>query len=113
MLRALTFTMLFSISTCSLFTQQIASFGNIDIIDSYYNPAFTVFEDDIRFSSLYRRFQPKSSSLDYDWNELIILAESNLDHLNSGIGLKLHNRNDFITRSRTAELNYRYALDLR
>ena len=94
-------------------SQQISSFGNVDVIDSYYNPAFTAFENDVRGAAVYRHLQPSANSLTLGrFEELIMLAEFDLDQWNSGVGLKLHNEYVGLSHSRSVELNYRYQLNL-
>jgi len=112
MQKTLLFTTLILCSTCKVFTQQISSFGNVDMIDSYYNPAFTAFQDEIRVATLYRHLSSNSQGWFDRWQEGIILAEIDVPKWNSGIGVKLQQQHDFISRSRTAELNYRYSFKL-
>jgi len=109
--KTLLFVSLFLI-TKPIHLQQISSFGNLDVVDSYYNPAFTAFENDWRFASLYRQLQSNSNNLNQEWKEVIVLAETNFEGWNSGIGIKLHQENSFLTHSRSEELSYRHSLSL-
>ena len=104
--------LLFSFCSFYLFSQQISSLGNVDIIDSYYNPSFTAFENEQRYSSLCRQLQPRSGVLTEDWRELVVIAETDIDKLNSGLGITLHHEDRFLARTRSAELNYRYSVVL-
>ena len=109
----LIFVSLFVANCFFAFSQQISSFGNVDVIDSYYNPAFTAFENEVRGVAVYRHLQPSAnSSTNGRFEELIMLTEFDLDQWNSGVGLKLHNEYIGLSHSRSVELNYRYQLYL-
>ena len=110
MLKHLILVSLFVVNCFFAFSQQISSFGNVDVIDSYYNPAFTAFENDVRGAALHRHRQNNSPNLLNDWREFIFLAEMEVQKWNSGIGLKFHQGEDNLSRSRFAEINYRYKL---
>lgn len=113
MLKLVYHTILLCFCSTNLLAQQISSFGNVDVIDSYYNPAFTAFENDVRGAVLYRKFQSTSNSYsNINWQDLVALTEFNVDKWNSGIGLKLHQEKIAFSRTRGAEINYRYQLNL-
>jgi len=110
-IKSLLLILVFS-KTIHSFTQQISSFGNVDMIDSYYNPAFTAFENDLRTTAFYRILNSDSPNFSDRWREAIVLAEMDLEQWNSGVGLKLHQDNNYLSRKRNAELNYRYSFRL-
>jgi type IX secretion system PorP/SprF family membrane protein len=112
MLKIFIFIIVIILSTSKAFTQQISSFGNVDMIDSYYNPAFTAFENDLRVTAFYRILNSSSPNLKNRWRESIVLAEIELNDWNSGFGLKLHQDNSYLARKRNAELNYRYSFHI-
>lgn len=112
MLKFFSLSIALLVSSMFTFSQQISSFGNVDVIDSYYNPAFTAFENEVRAAALHRHLQTNSQNLLDEWREFIFLAEMDIQKWNSGIGLKLYQEHWGLSHTRSVELNYRYQLNM-